>query len=113
MNEAHQKALEAAVSHGFRKNDFVSLGHALIGECEQRTHVQKEIKEEIVTVKEQVLSVAQAVSDITNEDFVAFDLERQSLRNQLESTTNELNALKAELAGDEDGVLRIQTLYVG
>jgi len=106
MNEVHQKALEAAVSHGFRKNDITSLGHALLGECEQRTHVQEQIKD-------QVTAVAQAIADITNEDFVAFDLERQSLRNELESTTNELTALKAELAGDEDGVLRIQNLYVG
>lgn len=106
MNKVHQRALEAAVSHGFRKNDFASLGHALIGECEQRVHIQEQIKD-------QVAAVAQAVSDITNEDFVAFGLERQSLQNQLTSTTDELNALKAELAGDENGVLRIQTLYVG
>ena len=106
MNETHQKALEAAVSHGFRKNDFASLGHAIIGECEQRVHIQEQIKE-------QVAAVAQAVADITNEDFVTFGLERQALQNQLAVTTNELNALKAELAGDEDGVLRIQNLYVG
>jgi len=106
MNKVNQRALEAAVSHGFRKNDFASLGHALIGECEQRVHVQEQIKD-------QVAAVAQAVADITNEDFVAFSLERQSLQNQLTSTTDELNVLKAKLAGDENGVLRIQTLYVG
>lgn len=106
MNEAHQKALEAAVSHGFRKGDFTSLGHALIGECEQRTHVQKQIQE-------QVAAVAQAITDITNEDFVEFAAKREALQSQLDTANNELASLKAELAGDEDGVLRIQNLYVG
>lgn len=106
MNKTHQKALEAAVSHGFRKGDFTSLGHALIGECEQRTHVQGQIQE-------QVAAVAQAITDITNEDFVEFAAKRQALQSQLDTANNELASLKAELTGDEDGVLRIQNLYVG
>jgi len=106
MDVSHQRALEAAVSYGFRKNDFKSLGHALLGECEQRTHVQEQIKE-------QVAAISQAVTDITNEDFVEFAAKRQALQGQLDTANNELAALKRELAGDENGVLRIQTLYVG
>ena len=30
MNKARRKSLEAAVSHGFRKNDFNSLANALL-----------------------------------------------------------------------------------
>lgn len=106
MDKTNQRALEAAVSYGFRKGDFTSLAHALLGECEQRTHVQEQIKE-------QVAAVSQAVTDITNEDFVEFAAKRQALQGQLDAANNELASLKAELAGDEDGVLRIQTLYVG
>ena len=40
MDESRRKALEAAVSHGFRKNDFNSLANALLGECELRTRTK-------------------------------------------------------------------------
>ena len=80
MNKVNQKALEAAVAHGFRKNDFNSVGQALLGEFEQRSHVQEEIKQQVTSITQNV---------------------------------NELNVLKTALAGDENGVLRIQTLYVG
>ena len=106
MNEANQRALEAAVSHGFKKGDFIALGQALIGECEQRVEVQKQIQE-------QVQAVAQAVTDITEEDFVEFAAKRDALQSQLDAANNELNYLKEQLAGDENGVLNIQTLYVG
>ena len=106
MDEIHQRALEAAVSYGFRKNDFKALGHAIIGECEQRTHVQEQIKAEVA-------SIAQAITDITSEDFVEFAAKRQDLQTQLDAANNELANLKSELAGDENGVLRIQNLYVG
>ena len=106
MNEANQRALEAAVSHGFKSGDFRSLSMALLGECELRTAVQEQIQE-------QVQAVAQAVTDITQEDFVEFAAKRDALQVQLDAANYELNNLKAELAGDENGVLNIQTLYVG
>ena len=106
MNETHQKALEAAVSHGFRKGDFTSLGHALIGECEQRTEVQERLSK-------QVAEVAQAVTDITGRNMVEFTNNREGIQAQIDSTCDDIDELKAQLAGDENGVLRIQTLYVG
>ena len=106
MNETHQKALEAAVSHGFRKGDFTSLGHALIGECEQRTEVQERLSK-------QVAEVAQAVTDITGRNMVEFTNNREGIQAQIDSTCDDIDELKAALAGDENGVLRIQTLYVG
>ena len=77
MNESRRKALEAAVSHGFRKNDFNSLANALLGECELRIEAQEIIQKQ----------VTESSADIA--------------------------VLKNALAGDENGVLRIQTLYVG
>ena len=106
MNETHQKALEAAVSHGFRKGDFTSLGHAIIGECEQRTEVQERLTK-------QVAEVAQAVTDITGRNMVEFTNNREGIQAQIDSTCDDIDELKAALAGDENGVLRIQTLYVG
>ena len=76
-NESRRKALEAAVSHGFRKNDFNSLANALLGECEERTEAQKNIQKQVTNL------------------------------------SNEVTPLKNALAGDKNGVLRIQTLYVG
>jgi len=76
-NESRRKALEAAVSHGFRKNDFTSLANALLGECEQRTEAQKNIQKQVTDL------------------------------------SNDVTPLKNALAGDENGVLRIETLYVG
>ena len=106
MNEVHQKALEAAVTHGFRKGDFTSLGHALIGECEQRTEVQDRLSK-------QVAEIAQAVTDITGRNMVEFTNNREGIQAQIDTTCDDIDALKAALAGDENGVLRIQTLYVG
>ena len=106
MNERNQKALEAAVSHGFRKGDFTSLGHAIIGECEQRTEVQERLTK-------QVAEVAQAVTDITGRNMVEFTNNREGIQAQIDSTCDDIDELKAALAGDENGVLRIQTLYVG
>ena len=77
MNESRRKALEAAVSHGFRKNDFNSLANALLGECELRTEAQEIIQKQVTEL------------------------------------SNDVAPLKEALAGDENGVLRIQTLYVG
>ena len=81
MDESRRKALEAAVSHGFRKNDFNSLANALLGECELRTEAQEIIQKQ--------------VTELSN------------------SSTDDVAPLKEALAGDENGVLRIQTLYVG
>ena len=106
MNEVHQKALEAAVTHGFRKGDYVSIGHALIGECEQRTEVQDRLTR-------QVTEVAQAVTDITGRNMVEFTNYREGIQAQIDSTCDDIDELRAALAGDENGVLRIQTLYVG
>lgn len=106
MNETHQKALEAAVSHGFRKGDFTSLGYAIIGECEQRVDVQERLTR-------QVAEVAQAVTDITGKNMVEFTNNRKSIQVQIDNECAEIAELKAQLAGDENGVLRIQTLYVG
>ena len=78
MDESRRKALEAAVSHGFRKNDFNSLANALLGECELRTFEAQEI-----------------------------------IQKQVTELSNDVAPLKEALAGDENGVLRIQTLYVG
>jgi len=76
-NESRRKALEAAVSHGFRKNDFNSLANALLGECELRVEAQ------------------------------------ENIQTQVTALSNDVAPLKNALAGDENGVLRIQTLYVG
>jgi len=106
MNETHRKALEAAVSHGFKKGDFTSIGHALLGECEERVEVQEQLTK-------QVSEVAQAVTDITGKNMVEFTNNRKSIQVQIDNECAEIAELKAQLAGDENGVLRIQTLYVG
>ena len=106
MNETHRKALEAAVSHGFKKGDFTSIGHALLGESEERVEIQEQLTR-------QVSEVAQAVTDITGRNMVEFKNNRASIQSQLDSECAQLAELKEQLAGDENGVLRIQTLYVG
>jgi len=106
MNKTHQKALEAAVSHGFRKGDIVSLGHAIIGECEQRLHNEERLSKEVV-------ELARKLTAVTGRDLTNFSNYRVETEAKIAANTTELQALKNQLAGDEDGVLRIQNLYVG
>ena len=91
--------LEAALAHGFRKNDTAAIGRALIAESQLRTEAQERIERNLD-------AVAQTVTNITQTEIVEYS-------NNIDTLQTQVNFLNEKLQGDEDGVLRIETLYVG
>ncbi len=98
--------LQAALAHGFKKNDSAAIGRALIAECQLRTEAEERIEKNLD-------AVAQAVTDITQSEIVNYSNNRKGIQTQVDTTQQQLDALKEQLQGDENGVLRIETLYVG